>query len=266
MHKDAFTRIASSLEVPQSEGLDLTCFADRVHELRSENQVAVMRHSLAMLQGPLAPGEIRQDWLLTFFDLAASACDERRRELAARLLAYELLRPGFISRSSLMEIAALDDSGLDAAEMIARFACNGFILRLPGPVLESRGISQSLVDLGEELGLLLPSEGRAKIFGSQAEDRFVYHLPYRDRLLRVEHDDATRQLMLPVIRLTRAATDLAAVLRVPEDIDYLMRATAYIQKMGFRVTQSIIIGRDFDPNIVRHNGFSEIVPLAAAWD
>lgn len=275
MHAEGAERLATALgiaapadDAPQAPdpGALLTALVDAGGALRRENQTTVVAQALNMLQGGLAPGDMDRSWLLAFLDLAAVAVDGRTRTLAARLLAHQLLRPGFIARASLAVAARLDGAALDLAERLATLACGDFVIRLPGTFLEQRGLSQTQIDQGEELGLLLPSEGRSKLFGSQVEDRFVNHLPYRDRLLRIEHETAERQLAIPVIRLTRAGADLAAVLRVEEDLDYLMRATAFIRRMGFRVTQSTIAGRDVDPNVVRHNGFTEIVPLASAWE
>jgi hypothetical protein len=272
VHPEALTRLGSALGL-SIEATDPAAIPDVAASLtaaagsqRLENCQAVLQQALSLLHGPLVPGELQAGWVLRFLSYAELCGEKASRTLASRILAHQILRPGLIRPATLAVAASLESSDMELVDKLARLSCGDFIVRLPGRFLEQAGISLSVLDRAEELGLLLPSEGRSRIFSSQVEDRFLHHIPCRDRLLRIEHETASQQLSLPVFRLTTAGADLAAVLRLDEDIGYVMRLIGFIRRQGFKVTQSTIIGRDPNPAVVRHNGFSEVVPLDIAWE
>ena len=268
MHPGALARIADALALDRTsdgppDAARLSAAMRSALDARATATVeAILGWGLGLLAGELAPGQISAAWLGRFARFAGEAETHAQRYLWARLLALELLRPGTIHPRTLSVLDGLDDAGIGVLNRIARLSCADFIVKTDEHLLESRQLGLAEIDLAIEAGLLHHDMGRAKVFGSQQEDSFIAHVPYREKILRVTHPLPQRTLTLPVVRLTRAGADLAHANVVEEDFDYVMRITRFIRAAGYKVSHAAVAGRDADPSVIRHYGFTEIVPLS----
>lgn len=269
--------VSSGAPLPEGEGLALLerddvddgivvdraidRLLDRVGDLRRGNLRRVLAIAAEMLVGPLDGTTLEPTWLMRFLSLAQDVAQPELQTVWARVLAHEILRPGTASLRTLQRLAALDCDDLVRFARLARYVMKDFVVRLDPAFFEERRITPADFDQFEETGLIMSNEGRSKVFDSQEDESFVTYLPYRDSVIRVEHPCLQHKLTVPVHRMTRAGTELAWVMNVSEELEYMMKVTALFRRGGFRVTHASIIERGADLNQVRHRGFTEIVPF-----
>lgn len=238
-------RVARRLERQQARGqINLESIARRAMER--------MRPGAAHAVNPL--------WLARFAEAAAEIEAEPLQDVWSRVLALEAIRPGVVS---LRTLTVLRDIAPAQIAMFARFACfaiNNFVMRLDDAFFEGKGIPPDDLLMFEELGLLRPGMGQTKTFKSQSEDSYVTHLLYRDQVLRVTHESNKKPLALPCHRLTAAGAELAEILPVEEDSDYIVGMTGWLAKRGYRVAQARINARSDRNTVTSHTPFCELYP------
>ncbi|MSP88058.1 MAG: DUF2806 domain-containing protein [Alphaproteobacteria bacterium] len=207
-----------------------------------------------------AAGAIDPLWLARFAESAAEIEDESLQDLWSRALAQEATRPGAISLRTLTVLRDLSGPHVSLFAGFARFAINNFVMRLEEAFFEGKGLAPDDLLLFEELGLLRPGSGQVKTFKSQSEDSYVTHLLYRDQVLRVTHETNKKPLALPCHRLTAAGAELAEILPVEEDSDYIVGMTGWLAKRGYRVAQARINARSDRNTVTSHSPFCELYP------
>lgn len=257
---------ALQVELAVEPGGDLATLRDRAsrrlerQEARRQiNLESIARRTIDRLSGG-GDGAVNPHWLARFAESAAEIEAEPLQDLWSRVLAQETARPGAIS---LRTLTVLRDITVAQVAMFARFACfaiNNFVMRLDEAFFEGKGIPPDDLLLFEELGLLRPGTGQTKTFKSQSEDSFVTHLLYRDQVLRVTHESNKKPLALPCYRLTAAGAELAEILPVEEDSDYIVGMTGWLAKRGYRVAQARINARADRNTVTSHSPFCELYP------
>lgn len=263
------TRAATGLPAPSTEpdatvaGIAVDRLAAGAETLRRDNLREILAAATSLVVGPVDEAGLDSGWLLRFLTLAQDVTSPELQNTWARLLAHEILRPGTVSRPAMDRLASLGADDVARFAQLARYVMKDFVVRLDPAFFAGRGLDPADFDAFEELGLVMPGDGRGKLYDSQVDGAFLTYLPYRDSVLRVEHPSPACKLSVPVHRMTRAGADLAWVLNVEEELEYMMAVTALIRRQGFRVTHARIVERGADPNQVRHRGFTEIVPFAA---
>jgi hypothetical protein len=254
---------ALQVELAVEPGGELATLSDRAsrrlerQEARRQiNLESIARRAVDRVPGAAA-GAVNPHWLARFAEAAAEIEAEPLQDLWARVLAQEAARPGAIS---LRTLTVLRDIAAAQVAMFARFAINNFVMRLEDAFFEGKGIPPDDLLLFEELGLLRPGTGQTKTFKSQGEDSFVTHLLYRDQVLRVTHESNKKPLALPCYRLTAAGAELAEILPVEEDSDYIVGMTGWLAKRGYRVAQARINARADRNTVTSHSPFCELYP------
>lgn len=205
-------------------------------------------------------GAIDPLWLARFAESAAEIEAESLQDVWSRVLAQEATRPGAISLRTLTVLRDLTGEQIVLFARFARFGINNFIMRLDEAFFEGKGLAPDDLLLFEELGLLRAGSGQVKTFKSQSEDSYVTHLLYRDQVLRVTHESNKKPLALPCHRLTAAGAELAELLPVHEDSDYIVGMTGWLAKRGYRVAQARINARADRNTVTSHTPFCELYP------
>ena len=203
---------------------------------------------------------IDPDWLARFSHEASLVSAEERQAVFAKILAREAAAPGSHSLGCLALIANLSAADLQLVRRIAALRFSDFAVRLEED-LEAYGIGFDNLMLLEEMRLIRPQRDLVKSFDSQAEDRYITHLISATTVVKVEHDDPGRTLVLPSLRFTRSGHELARALDPEPDANYLVAVTALIRKKGFRTYQAGILSFIGELGIGRHTQFCEIFSL-----
>jgi len=234
--------------------------------MRQRNLAAVLDSAEAGLGMRPTEAGLDPNWVLTFVAGAEACADLQGQAIWSALLRQELRRPGAVAVQTLRVLSELSAADLALFGRLAAMTSNDFVCKLDETYFNDHGLDATALATLEELRLVRPGDGRVKSFNSQETDRFVVHILYRDRVLRVEHGMAGRVLSFPVLRLTRAGQQIAAAMPLDHDHDYMMRMIALIRAQGFRVANAAILQRDSrDPSIVlSHAGFIEVLPLRRA--
>lgn len=232
---------------------------ERQEARRQINLENIARRTLDHVSGDAA-GAVDPLWLARFAESAAEVEDESLQDVWSLALAQEAVRPGAISLRTLTVLRDLSGAHIPLFAGFARFAINNFVMRLDEAFFEGKGLAPDDLLLFEELGLLRPGSGQVKTFKSQSEDSYVTHLLYRDQVLRVTHETNKKPLALPCYRLTAAGAELAGILLVREDSDYIVGMTGWLAKRGYRVAQARINARSDRNTVTSHTPFCELYP------
>ncbi|MBM3539799.1 MAG: DUF2806 domain-containing protein [Alphaproteobacteria bacterium] len=233
---------------------------DRQEARRQINLESIVRQAMERLAGAgVATDRIDPDWLSRFAAAASEVESEPMQVLWSRVLAQQILRPGAISLRTISVLSNLTPEQVDLFARLARFVINNFVMRLDESFFESKGIAPDDLLVFEELGLLRPGTGQMKIFKSQSEETYITHLLYRDQVLRVSHNTNMKPLNLPCYRLTSAGAELAEILPIQEDSDYIVSMTAWLSRRGYRVAQARINARSDRNTVASHTPFCELV-------
>jgi hypothetical protein len=203
-------------------------------------------------------GRVDPVWLDRFVALAGTVHDEELRKVWGLALAQEAARPGSIARRTLAVLADLEPRDLALFAKLARFVILNFVVRLEDAFFVDKGLQVDDFLYFEEIGLVRSGGGQAKTFTSQADDSFVTHLLYRDRVLRVTHDDAGKTLSFPCYRLTTAGSELSELVDCAEDNDYVVGVVSLLRKKGYKAFHADILRRGDRNTVLKHSRFCEI--------
>ncbi len=203
-------------------------------------------------------GPVDPVWLDRFVALAGTVHDDALRRVWALALAHEVARPGSVARRTLAALADLEPRDLALFTKLARFVILNFVVRLEDAFFADKGLQVDDFLYLEEIGLVRPGGGQAKTFTSQAEDGFVTHLLYRDRVLRVTHEDVGKSLSFPCYRLTTAGSELSELIDCTEDNDYVVGIVALLRKRGYQAVHADILRRGDRNTVLKHSRFCEI--------
>lgn len=232
---------------------------------RQANLDAILFRALSALPLEVDEGTVDDDWSARFFDLAADCTDPERQALWARLLVTEVRKPGSVPPVAVRVLAGLSPRLVDWVRVIASLAISNFFVRISEEFNTERGLVNDIILLLEEYGLLRTNKDMTKVFKSQTEERFSTNLLYGDKILRITHDDAKKELVLPCYRLTDAGFALANAISGEEDVaadmEYIVEIVKLVQKQGYSVAQADILERASDSVVSKHSAFCDIVAL-----
>ncbi len=230
---------------------------------RQANLDAILLHAFSRLPERVDEGEIDPDWVARLFDIAADCSDPERQAIWARLLIMEIRRPGAVPPVAMRVLASLSPRLTEWLRVIAGLTINNFFMRLSDEFNAERGLVGDVILLLEEYGLLRTNKDMTKVFRSQVEARFTTNLLYNNKILRIIHSDARKELILPCYRLTDAGAALCTAViqeeNVPADMEYVIEIVRHVQRQGCTVMQADILKRASENVVSKHSAFSEIV-------
>lgn len=242
--------------------------ADRQALRRQANIECILYRALTELPAKVEDGAGDLDWSARYFAAAADCGDPERQALWARLLVMEVTKPGSVPLVAIRALTDLSPSLLAWVREIATLTINNFIVRLADEYFRDRGLSSDVVLLLEEYGLIRTNRDLSKVFRSQLSDRFSTNLLYADKIVRITHEDARRELTLPCYRLTDAGDTLVRAMVAEGDIvadtDYIVEIVKLVQKQGYGVAQADILARANENVVSKHSSFCEIVVFTPA--
>lgn len=238
---------------------------ERREAVRQVNLEAILSQTLNILPARVHDGELDEEWLLTFFDLSANCSRPDRQKIWARMLAQAIAEPALASLSGCRALAGVTSEVLEIFETFAGLMINNFVVRLDDEFFETLGFGDGERLILEEYGLLRTNRDMNRVFNSQKEDRFLTHLLYLDKALKITHEDPEKTLNIPSYRLTTGGASLAravaAELKLGANTEYLVELVRLLQRNDFKIEQADILEYSHTEVVSRHSRFSEILVL-----
>lgn len=200
---------------------------------------AVLHAEEELSQDTQEPPEenLSDDWLLRWRDCAASVSSVELQSLWGKVLAGEVKCPGRFSLRTLEFLRNLAQDEAKAIEKLSPFVVGDLIFRGDKGLLESEGISFSLLLSIQELGIVsgVDATGLEKTWSSQFNNRFESALASYGRVLMVRHSDPAKKLRLPVYKVTALGSQILSLGTFQANERYLRVVGASIKAQGFDV-------------------------------
>lgn len=199
-------------------------FGDRVidvfhkeHLTKLQNRDAIARKTIEFL--PCTPvtedensgkSEINPDWMNAFTSLSELASTEDLRELWARVLAGEIVKPGTFSRSTLRVISEIDRAIAAAFEEVClQYQFKNFLIK---PTLSGDTIEKFM--LLEAAGLIQGTDGFTNITSNVNPDGYIY---LSGIFYMLKMTGTTNKIAVNVVGLTRPGIDISGAIMKYDD-------------------------------------------------
>lgn len=217
---------------------DLNARADAIRrEISLAKSVIYAEEELAQdTQEPTAE-KVSEDWLLRWRDCAANVSSDELQSLWGKVLAGEVKNPGRYSLRTLEFLRNLSQDEAKAIEKLSPFVVSNIVFRGDKALLESEGITFSLLLAMQELGIVsgVGGLGLEITWASLLQDRFERALVSYGRVLMVKHSDPAKTLKVPVYQLTALGRQILRLGIFQANDTYLRTLGASIKAQGFDV-------------------------------
>jgi len=235
------------LPAPTSEPLllpNLEQVADRnahAEAIRREISIskAVIHAEEELSQDPQKPSDekVSDDWLLRWRDCAASISSDELQSLWGKVLAGEVKCPGRYSLRTLEFLRNLSQAEAKAIEKLSPFVVSNLIFRGEKALLESEGITFSLLLSVQELGIVsgVDASGLEVTYSSPLDDRFEHALVSYGHVLIAKHADPKRKLTIKVYKITELGSQILRLGTFHANDTYLRALGKAIKEQGFDV-------------------------------
>jgi hypothetical protein len=190
-------------------------------------------------QDPQAPPsrKVEGDWLFRWRDCASAVSSEELQDLWGRVLAGEIKSPGSFSLRALEFLRNISQDEATAIAKVSQFVINDVVFRGDKVILNEEGITDSFLLSMQQLGVLAGVEaiGLTITWKSADSSSFIRPLTSNGRVLLVKHDDANKEIQLPIYQLTSIGHQILRLGRFePHDV-YLRKLGQAIKSQGFEV-------------------------------
>jgi hypothetical protein len=181
--------------------------------------------------------DVSDDWLLRWRECAAGVSSGELQSLWGKVLAGEVKNPGRYSLRTLEFLRNLSQEDAIAIEKLSPFVVNGVIFNGDKKLLESEGVTFSLMLSLQELNIVsgVESFGLEITWNSLLQDRFQQALVSYGRVLLVSHADATRTLKIPIYQLTGLGRQVLQLGTFRANDSYLHALGTAVKNQGFDV-------------------------------
>lgn len=213
----------------------------RAESIRREVSIskAVLHAEKELAQDAEEPPEekLSDDWLIRWRDCAAGVSSEDLQSLWGKVLAGEVKNPGRYSLRTLEFLRNLSQDEAKVIEKVSPFVVSNVIFRGDEALLESEGITFSLLLALQELGIVSGVEalGLEISWASLLQDRFQQSLISYGRILLVTHADATKKLKLQIYQITGLGRQILQLGTFQANDAYLRALGVTIKGQGFDV-------------------------------
>ena len=200
---------------------------------------AVLHAEEELAQDPQEPPETQpsDDWLLRWRECAAGVSSDDLQSLWGRVLAGEVKSPGHYSLRTLEFLRNLSRDEAKAIEKVSPFVVNDVIYRDAKTLLESEGVSFSLLLVLQEIGIVSGVEalGLEISWSSQWPNRFQQVLISYGSILLVTHADPAKTLKVQIYQITGLGRQLLRLGKFKANDAYLLELGTAIKAQGFDV-------------------------------
>lgn len=183
--------------------------------------------------------KVSEDWLLRWRECAASVSSDELQSMWGKVLAGEVKCPGRFSLRTLEFLRNLSQDEAKAIERLSPFVVSDLIFCDEKALLESAGLTFSLLLSLQEIGIVSGVGGTGlevtRTSTSVSNDHFENPLVSYGRVLMVKHNDPTKQLRLTVYKITELGSQILRLGMFEANDSYLRAIGMAIKKQGFDV-------------------------------
>lgn len=218
-------RIDPSLGLPHVEAVATTTAATEAarREINSAKAVIFAEEQLASDHQEPPCRSIDEDWLFAWRDYAGRVSNDDLQRLWGSVLAGEVKSPGKHSIRTLDFLRALSKSEAELIERLAQFVVAGTIARNQAALLSDNGLPFGQLLRLQEIGVLSGVEavGLTNQYKSVSLDKFLRALSSHDKVLVVEHPDASKTLEFEIFMLTSVGAEILSLGSFKSHQEYL---------------------------------------------
>ncbi len=194
---------------------------------------------------------VNPDWTTRFFDIVQDVSDNEMQLLWGQILAGEIKQPKSYSLRTLELLRNMTKEEAELFRKAAQFTLRQgdvFLFSANG-VLEKFGISYSAIAKLIEIGLLQPGDFVTKNYPSQkAKDRMI-GVVYGNLVIITNQKATANTISIPIRLFTTPGKELARLISITPNIDYIKELATTIKQEGVTVSYSQIICIDENGSI-----------------
>lgn len=194
---------------------------------------------------------VNPDWTTRFFDIVQDVSDNEMQLLWGQILAGEIKQPKSYSLRTLELLRNMTKEEAELFRKVAQFTLKQgdvFLFSADG-VLEKFGISYSAIAKLIEIGLLQPGDFVTKNYPSQkAKDRMI-GVVYGNLVIITNQKATANTISIPIRLFTTPGKELARLISITPNIDYIKELATTIKQEGVTVSYSQIICIDENGSI-----------------
>lgn len=194
---------------------------------------------------------VNPDWTTRFFDIVQDVSDDEMQLFWGQILAGEIKQPKSYSLRTLELLRNMTKEEAELFRKVAQFTLkqgDAFLFSADG-VLEKFGISYSAIAKLIEIGLLQPGDFVTQNYPSQkAKDRMI-GVVYGNLVIITNQKATANTISIPIRLFTTPGKELARLISITPNIDYIKELATTIKQEGVTVSYSQIICIDENGSI-----------------
>lgn len=194
---------------------------------------------------------INPDWTTRFFDIVQDVSDDEMRLLWGQILAGEIKQPKSYSLRTLELLRNMTKEEAELFRKVSQFTLRQgdvFLFSADG-VLEKFGISYSAISKLIEIGLLQPGDFVTKNYPSQKTKDRMIGIVYGNLVIITNQKATANTISIPIRLFTTSGKELARLISITPNIDYIKEFATTIKQEGVTVSYSQIICIDENGSI-----------------
>lgn len=195
---------------------------------------------------------VNPDWTTRFFDIVQDVSDNEMLLLWGQILAGEIKQPKSYSLRTLELLRNMTKEEAELFRKAAQFTLRqgDVFLFSANSVLEKFGISYSDIAKLTEIGLLQPGDFVNMNYQSQKTKDNLIAVIYGDLVIIINQKSTAQKISIPIRLLTTPGKELARLISITPNIDYIKELASTIKREDVAVSYSKIIRIDENGSIL----------------
>lgn len=181
----------------------------------------------------ISPNPVNAQWISRWRECAENVLNPELHTVWAGIVIDEIASPGSYSLGLMATLSQLNPEDLESLRIVSKYAFPGFIYQ--ADKYFSTDYHLNLFEVMEELGLLI-AHSSDKVFPSETIDNYSLCLPCNNKALKISADRSDKQLVIPVLKLTRSGRQLMSLFSSDADLAYMFDLAYRAKEQGFEVT------------------------------
>ena len=209
---------------------------------RQANIVSVVHAAAAELEGKEVPDhEPDPDWTARFFDSVQDVSSDDMRKLWAKILSGEVEAPGRTSLRTLDILKNMTKKDAQLFNSVGDYVIRSFVY-YPREYKSSHGaLSYHNILHLEFVGLLRWVAGLSQPLEFHQESGGIVDVQYQNQVLRISTEDKPKRILIPVILLTEAGSELCRILECTVRMHYLQSFSKFLHRENCNLSCASII-------------------------
>jgi Protein of unknown function (DUF2806) len=189
--------------------------------------------------------ELSPDWMAEFFDMCKNVADAKMRALWGRVLAGQAQQPGSFSIRSLLSLKTLLADEAEQFRLAVNLCFNRHVIFRGNDSTAALpfGVSYGNFLVLSAAGLLAPAADAGLTLGNAGEVVVIYYEPYVLVFKRSAYPFVP--MHIPIWSLSAVGRELATLINVEHNWDYVRRLMAHQQPAGWEL--DVILAPDGFP-------------------